>query len=158
MINLYRNLFLKNVLETQKRSERHFVIHMARNNHKALIAVLAVVFIFAVFIMYQYGLFHGIQSWPEYKFIGKNIEELKEHLQTEGLHLSNVTFDIAEIATFENSSQKAFSPMQRLYKFWGGKEHQFWWFPIGTKIYGLYVLVENGEIICFQETSDVDSL
>lgn len=104
--------------------------------------------------MYKFGLFHCLQSWPEYKFLGRNIEELSNHLENNSIKLRGAN----SVDLFELLSRKRLSKTQKLYMFYGDKKHRFWFFPIGSKTYGLYVLVEDGKIIFFQEFVEIDSL
>lgn len=120
---------------------------------------LITIIIFAVVIlfgMYKFGLFHCLQTWPEHKFLGGNVEDLSNYLKNKKIELYRTT--PTGMATFEKLSGKKLSPTQTLYRYYGGKEHRFWFFPMGTKIYGLYILVEDGKIIFFQEFLEIDSL
>ena len=111
-----------------------------------------------IFILHLYGVFHSIQPWSEEKFIGKSIDDLNSYLSAKKIILEGVN-NQTNCEIFERLSGKKISKNQEeLYRFWGGKKHQFLSFPIGTKTYGLYVLVKNGKIIFIQETVCVDSL
>lgn len=115
-----------------------------------------IIFSIALQIMYRYGLFHGAHSWEEYKFSGMNIEALNNHLKNKEIDLELVTYH--EGTRFQHLTGKTLAPSQELYRFWGGRDHSFWWFPIGTKTYGMYVLVDDEKIVFLQECVSVDSL
>ncbi|MGE4563790.1 MAG: hypothetical protein AB7F32_02885 [Victivallaceae bacterium] len=121
---------------------------------------LITIIIFSIVIlfgMYKFGLFHCLQTWPEYKFLGGNVEDLNNYLKNKNTVLDKIGYD-SGIDIFERLSGRKLSPTQTLYRFYGGDEHEFWFFPIGTKTYGLYVVVEDGKIIFFHESVAIDSI
>ena len=125
-------------------------------NGKKLLISIGLILI--IFLMYNFGLFHSLQKWDEKQFIDQDINLLIEYLHKKDCFLIDETNSISRKGQFKKLSGKSISKNQKLYRFWGNKKHKFWYFPIGTKTYGLYVVVENGIIIDFVEFSEIDSL
>lgn len=110
--------------------------------------------------MMAYLLYHQFKTWPEEKFIGSNIADLEQYLESKGetLYNANGPFSINKRIDFEDLSGKKIKKNQKLFHFWAGKEYEHWHFPMGTVSYGAYVLVEDGVIIYFKKNKSVDSL
>ena len=109
-------------------------------------------------VLYNFGVFHCLQRWDEQQFINQNINLLSRYLKKRNIVLTPVK-NIGGKELFKFRTGKQLNNKQLLYKFYGDEEkHEFWSFPIGTKNYGLYVVVENGIIIDFQEFYIIDSL
>lgn len=111
--------------------------------------------------MLSYFLYNGIKPWSEEQFIGSNITDLEQYLESKKVTLYNSNGHISKKKRidFEDLSGKKIKKNQKLFHFWGGKEHEHWNFPIGTVSYGAYVLVDKDDVIIyFQKNRWVDSI